>query len=94
MIKSISRTPTVAKNIIGMGDQLKAGTRTIRELVIFQDEEITDERVEERAKEVLKQIDAIRKQRAIVQKLEEKLQETARGTTTREKFSLPISELE
>jgi RNA polymerase primary sigma factor len=85
VIKSISRTPTVAKNIIAMGDQLKAGTRTIRELVIFQDEEITDERVDERAKEVLKQIDAIRKQRLIVQKLEEKLAETAKGTTTREK---------
>jgi RNA polymerase primary sigma factor len=85
VIKSISRTPTVAKNIIAMGDQLKAGTRTIRELVIFQDDEITDERVDERAKEVLKQIDAIRKQRAVVQKLEEKLNETARGITTREK---------
>src|SRR5437763_3154462 len=76
VIKSISRTPTVAKNIIGMGDQLKAGTRTIRELVIFQDDEITDERVEERAREVLKQIDAIRKQRLVVQKLEENLNET------------------
>jgi RNA polymerase primary sigma factor len=85
VIKSISRTPTVAKNIIAMGDQLKAGTRTIRELVIFQDDEITDERVEERAKEVLKQIDAIRKQRLVVQKLEEKLAETPRGATTREK---------
>src|SRR6187399_2299300 len=85
VIKSISRTPTVAKNIIAMGDQLKAGTRTIRELVIFQDDEITDERVDERAKEVLKQIDAIRKQRAIVQKFEEKLAETPKGATTREK---------
>src|ERR687898_1712652 len=85
VIKSISRTPTVAKMIINMGDQLKAGTRTIRELVIFQDDEITDERVDERAKEVLKQIDAIRKQRAIVQKLEEKLNETAKGTDTRQK---------
>src|SRR6187455_2992994 len=85
VIKSISRTPTIAKNIIAMGDQLKAGTRTIRELVIFQDDEITDERVDERAKEVLKQIDAIRKQRAIVQKLEEKLNETPKGTMTREK---------
>ena len=85
VIKSISRTPTVAKNIIAMGDQLKAGTRTIRELVIFQDEEITDERVDERAKEVQKQIDAIRKQRLVVQKYEEKLAETPKGTMTREK---------
>src|SRR5262245_1715979 len=61
VIKSISRTPTVAKNILTIGDQLRTGERTIRELVIFQDEEITDERVEERAKEVLKQIDAVKK---------------------------------
>src|SRR5436305_12369979 len=85
VIKSISRSPTVAKNIIGMSDQLKAGTRTIRELAIFQDDEITDERVDERAKEVLKQIDAIRKQRAIVQKIEEKHNETPRETRTRER---------
>jgi RNA polymerase primary sigma factor len=85
VIKSISRTPTVAKMIIAMGDQLKAGTRTIRELVIFQDDEITDERVDERAKEVLKQIDAVRRQRAVVQKLEEKLNETPKGATSREK---------
>src|SRR3970040_1963574 len=85
VIKSISRTPTIARTIIAMGDQLKAGTRTIRELVIFQDDEITDERVDERAKEVLKQIDAVRRQRLVVQKLEEKLNETPRGTKTREK---------
>ena len=53
VIKSISRTPTIARAIIDMGEQLRAGKRTIRELVIFNDEEITDERVEERAREVL-----------------------------------------
>ena len=73
VIKSISRTPTVAKNIICMGEQLKAGERTIRELVIFQDDEITDDRLEERAREVLKQIDAVRKARGVAQKHTEKL---------------------
>src|SRR6186997_1682990 len=85
VIKSISRTPLVAKKVIQLGDALQHGDRTIRELVIFNDEEITDERIAERAKEVLKQIDAIRKQRVIVQKLEEKLNETAKGSTSREK---------
>jgi RNA polymerase primary sigma factor len=73
VIKSISRTPTVAKNIIRMGEQLKAGERTIRELVIFQDDEITDARLEERSREVLKQTDAVRKARLVVQKYAEKL---------------------
>src|SRR6266576_2293580 len=85
VIKSISRTPLVAKKVIELGAQLHTGDRTIRELVIFNDEEITDERIAERSRQVLKQIDAIRKQRLVVQKLEEKLNETARGTTTREK---------
>ncbi|HEY7450034.1 MAG TPA: sigma-70 family RNA polymerase sigma factor, partial [Vicinamibacterales bacterium] len=73
VIKSISRTPTVAKNIIRMGEQLKAGERTVRELVIFQDDEITDERVDERSREVQKQIEAVRKARLAYQKVAEKL---------------------
>ena len=59
VIKSISRTPTIAKRILITGDQLRAGERTIRELVIFSDEEITDEVIQERAEEVLAQIEAV-----------------------------------
>jgi len=74
VIKSISRTPTIAKRILLMGDQLRAGERTIRELVIFSDEEITDEVIQERAVEVLGEIEAVRKARANYQKLNEKLE--------------------
>jgi RNA polymerase primary sigma factor len=73
VIKSISRTPTIAKRILVMGDQLRAGERTIRELVIFSDEEITDEVIQERAVEVLGQIESVRKARGNYQKLNEKL---------------------
>jgi RNA polymerase primary sigma factor len=73
VIKSISRTPTVAQNIIRMGEQLQVGERTIRELVRFPDDELTDDRVEERAREVLKQIDAVRTSRVVCQKYGEKL---------------------
>src|SRR6266851_5791582 len=85
VIKSISRTPIIAKRVIHLGDQLHSGERTIRELVIFNDEEITDERIAERSKQVQKQIDAVRKARAISEKLDQKLQATPRGTTTRDK---------
>src|SRR5439155_131073 len=57
VIKSISRTPLISKKVIELGDQLHSGERTIRELVIFNDEEITDERIIERSKQVQKQID-------------------------------------
>jgi RNA polymerase primary sigma factor len=85
VIKSISRTPTIAKMVMQMGDQLKSGERTIRELVIFNDEELTDERIEERAKEVLKQIDAVRKAWQVVEKANEKLMDTPKGSTSRER---------
>ena len=79
VIKSISRTPLIAKKVIELGDQLHTGERTIRELVIFNDEEITDERIDERSKQVQKQIDAVRKARAVSEKLDEKLARHAEG---------------
>src|SRR6266542_3068713 len=85
VIKSISRTPLVAKRVIEFGDNLHAGERTIRELVIFNDEEITDERIEERRRQVQKQIDAVRKARGVSEKLEEKLADTPKGSTARDK---------
>src|SRR5688572_31889318 len=78
VIKSISRTPTIAKRILITGDQLRAGERTIRELVIFSDEEITDEVIDERKEEVLEQIEAVRKARTNFVKLAEKLELTPR----------------
>jgi len=73
VIKSISRTPTIAKRILVIGDQLRAGERTIRELVIFSDEEITDEVIEDHKVEVLGQIEEVRKARVNYVKLAEKL---------------------
>src|SRR5215471_18041007 len=85
VIKSISRTPLVAKKVIELGEQLHTGDRTIRELIIFNDEEITDERIAERSRQVQKQIDAVRKANLAAEKLQEKLNETPKGTTSRDK---------
>src|SRR5689334_20347430 len=85
VIKSISRTPTIARVIMQMGDALKNDERSIRELVIFVDEELTDEKIEDRKKQVLRQIDADRKAWVASEKCKEKLEKTPRGTTTRDK---------
>src|SRR5438045_2377420 len=85
VIKSISRTPLVAKKVILLGEQLHSGDRTIRELVIFNDEEITDERIQERSRQVQKQIEVVRKARGVTEKLQEKLADTPKGATTRDK---------
>jgi RNA polymerase primary sigma factor len=85
VIKSISRTPLITRKVIELGDKLHAGDRTIRELVIVNDEEITDERIQERSTQVQTQIDAVRKARSVSEKLEEKLRNTPKGTTSRDK---------
>ena len=89
VIKSISRTPLVAKKVIQLGDNLHTGERTIRELVIFNDEEITDERIEERSRQVQKQIDAVRKAREVSEKLEEKLADTPKGRDDARQAEVP-----
>src|SRR5438067_730572 len=85
VIKSISRTPLIAKKVIQLGDQLKSGDRTIRELVIFNDEEITDERIAERSRQVQKQIDAVRKANELAERCREKLEATPKGATSKDK---------
>jgi RNA polymerase primary sigma factor len=85
VIKSISRTPTIARVIMQMGDALRNDERSIRELVTFVDEELTDEKIEDRKKQVLRQIEAVKKAWLQAEKCKEKLADTSRGVTTREK---------
>ena len=73
VVKSISRTPTVAKTIIRMGEQLRRGDRTIRELITFQDDDLTDDRIDARGRHVVKQIESVRKARAETQKRDAKV---------------------
>src|SRR3954462_15836308 len=85
VIKSISRTPTIARLIMQMGDALKNDERSIRELVTFVDEELTDEKIEDRKKQVLPQIEAVKKAWLASEKCKEKLDNTAKGATTKDK---------
>ena len=73
VIKAISRTPTVSRLIIRLGEQLRSGERTIRELVVFKDEELTDNRIADRGRQILRQIDAVRTKRTEVDKKDAKL---------------------
>ena len=85
VITSISRAPLVARKVIALGDQLRSGDLTIRELVIFNHEATSDERLQKRSKQVLEQIDAVRKGLAVSEKLKDKLRSTPKGATTKNK---------
>ena len=56
-----------------MGEQLKAGERTIRELITFQEDEVTEEKLKRHARAVLAQIELIRKARLDVIRREKKV---------------------
>jgi len=76
VIKSISRTPTVAMEILLMGERLRLAESTVRELVIFNEEEITDEGIKKRTRSLLKQIDNVQKARFNFKKLNQKVEAT------------------
>ena len=59
-MKVVSRTPTIARRIVDLGEQLRNGDRTIRELVVFKDEDVSDDRIADRARQILRQIVAVR----------------------------------
>ena len=56
VIKTISRTATTARIIITLGEQLRRGERTVRELVVFQDDEVSDSHLANRGKKILNQM--------------------------------------
>ncbi len=72
VLKALSRSPIVIKEILSLGEDLKRGVRSIKELVAFDEEEITDEIVQARLKDFTGQIDEVAKHYKKVPQLEEK----------------------
>ncbi len=61
VMKAITRSPIVIKELIAVGDDLRKGVRSIKEIVQFDDEELTEEKIANKTKQTLKHIDKIAK---------------------------------
>jgi RNA polymerase primary sigma factor len=61
VFKTISRSPLVLKELIGIGKQMRNGTRSIREVVQLDKEELTAEKIEKKTRHTLWIIDKIEK---------------------------------
>jgi RNA polymerase primary sigma factor len=59
VLKAISRSPVVIQELLTIGADLKRGTRSIKDLVVFDEEEITDVILLARAKATIDLIDAV-----------------------------------
>ncbi|ABF43296.1 RNA polymerase, sigma 70 subunit, RpoD [Candidatus Koribacter versatilis Ellin345] len=79
VLKAISRSPIVIRDIIAIGEDLKRGVRSIKEIVIFDEEEITDEVLAARLKDTTGRIDELNKHYKKSSQLEQKLEEIAPG---------------
>jgi RNA polymerase primary sigma factor len=61
VLKTISRCPMVLKELIETGRQLREGSRSIKEIVQFTDEELTPEKVRDTTRRTLRIINKIEK---------------------------------
>ena len=61
VLKTISRSPIVVKELLAIGEDVRRGTRSIKEIVQFDEEELTEEKSENKSKQILKIIDKIGK---------------------------------
>jgi RNA polymerase primary sigma factor len=61
VLKTISRSPIMLKEILAIGEELRKCTRSINEIVMFDHEKLTEEKIENKTKQTLKIIDKIEK---------------------------------
>ena len=59
VLKALSRSPIVIRELLAMGEDLKKGVRSIKEVVTFDEEELTDEILENRLNEFTGKIDEL-----------------------------------
>ena len=72
VLKAISRSPIVIREIVALGEDLKRGVRNVKEVVIFDEEELTEDVVQARVKATVARIDALVKHQKKIAVLEEK----------------------
>jgi RNA polymerase primary sigma factor len=83
VMKTLSRSPLVLKALLVAGEELRAGARTIKDIVQFDSEELTDKKIERKTRDTLELIAQIAKlyERALNQaaRLERVTQSNKRG---------------
>jgi len=79
VLKTISRSPIVLKAMLTIGEELRKDIRSIKEIVLFDDENLTEEKIENKTKRILKIIDKIQKLYQVGLKQAAKLENTSKS---------------
>jgi RNA polymerase primary sigma factor len=73
VLKALSRSPIAIRQILTIGDDLKSGRRSIQEVVTFEEEELTEEKLRKRTDDIVRRIDQLRKHYSAACRLLERL---------------------
>ena len=84
VMKAISRSPIVIREIAALGEDLKRGVRNVKEVVVFDEEELTEEVVQTRVKATVARTDTLVKHQKKIAQLDEKLELPATKAKVRE----------
>ena len=83
VLKALSRSPIVIRELLAMGEDLKKGVRSIKEVVTFDEEEITDEIVQARLNHFTGKIDELAKAYKKAMQVQEKFAEISQKKNPR-----------
>jgi RNA polymerase primary sigma factor len=79
VMKAITRSPIVIKEVIAIGDDLRKGARSIKEIVQFDDEELTEAEIAKKTRQTLAYIDRIAELYGTALKQDENLAKTPKA---------------
>ena len=74
VLKALSRSPLVIRQILAMREDLKRGVRSIKEIVVFYEEEITEDILQNRVKDITRRTGELQKHYRRAVQLHERLQ--------------------
>ena len=73
VLKALSRSPFVIRQVLTIGKDLRRGARSIRDIVIFDEEELTEDILQNRVKDLTRRIDDLQKHYKRAVQLSERL---------------------
>jgi RNA polymerase primary sigma factor len=79
VLKTISRSPIVLNAMLTIGEELRKDIRSIKEIVLFDNEKLTEDKIENKTKQTLKLIDKIQKLHQVALKQAAKLENTTKS---------------
>jgi RNA polymerase primary sigma factor len=79
VLKAISRSPIVLKELIAVGEELRHGTQSIKKIIHFEQEELTEQETENKTRDILRIIERIEQLYKVALKQAARFRRTSRA---------------